>query len=286
MTLPLLLLLGALGGCIGRGDGWIIGKLWLDNCKDGEPLGEAYDEKSDFDLHADFFSGEPIEDSNKSVSQRRNRLTIRIQNTSNNLEVSDGLLIQVVDLDLAARSFARSQPVPISTSDLCPGGSCSLVEDDLRASLYLYATCPDGRQPLTGSSYALSPSGQDAGCLLSTGTQTAACPDLSAAQQTALEQLCAGDFNDRGSYDLIGQLLGTSGACMFFCSLGEARRGQDPSELAGFRVSYGDRIAAIISTNVVDGRAINLQSCAGAAGELRGMFDFELTRGRAAQSFP
>jgi hypothetical protein len=282
----LLLLLGSLGGCIGRGDGWIIGKLWLDNCKDGEPLGEAYDKQSEFDLHADFFSGEPIEDSNKSVSQRSNRLTIRIQNTSNNLEVSDGLLIQVVDLDLAARSFAESQPMQISTSDLCPGGDCSLVEDHLRASLYLYATCPDGRQPLTGSSYTVSPSTQDATCLLSTGTQTSACPSLSATQRQTLEQLCESDFNDRGSYDAIGQLLGTRGACMFFCSLGEARRGQDPSELAGFRVSYGDRIAAIISTNIVDGRAINLQGCAGAAGELRGMFDFELARGRSAQSFP
>lgn len=273
-----------LAGCIGKGDGWVTGTLWLDNCKDGKPLGESFDAPKDFDLRVNFFSGEPMEDSNKSEEQRRNGLTLRIQNTSNNVEVSDGLLLQLVDLGLAAQSFARAEPIPISTSDICPGGNCALVEDDLRASIYLFSTCPDGRQPLTGSSYTLSPASSDPSCLQSTGQKAPECPTLTEADRQELLQLCESDFNDRSSYDAIGRLLGN--ACLFLCHLGDARRGQDVNELGGFRMSFGDRVAGILSMRIVDGRAVNLRSCAAAAGEMRGMFDFDLARGRSAQSFP
>lgn len=273
------------GGCLGQGTGWVTGGMWVDNCRDGEPLGESQDKLGEFDLHADFFSGEIQEDSNKSDIQRENRLTVRIQNTSNNVEVSDGLLLQMNDLDLAARNFASREPVPIGASGVCPGGSCAVVEDPLRGTLYLHASCPECHQPLVGTTHELEPSSADPSCQVATGSLGEACPTLTTEGRDALEELCNGDFADRSAYDVIGQSLG-GGACMYFCHLGEARRDQSPQELEGFRVEYGDRIAAIFVMNIVDARAINLQACARAAGEIRGMFDFEVVRGRAAQSFP
>jgi hypothetical protein len=68
--------------------------------------------------------------------------------------------------------------------------------------------------------------------------------------------------------------------------MGQARRGQPDSELEGFIVDYGDRVAGIFSMQVVDGRAVILKTCANVAGHVSGMFDFEVVRGRAAQSFP
>jgi len=280
---PVLIVLGS-AGCLGGGDGWVMGTLWVDNCKNGDPLGESFDRPTTFDLHVDFFTGESMEDSDKSVTQRRSTLVLRIQNTSNNVEVSDGLLLQIIELDVAARSFAAGQPIPISSSNLCPGGNCTLVEDTLRASLYLYSTCPDGRQALNGSSYSLAPSPKDTTCLQS-GALAPPCPVLADAARQSLDTMCKGDFNDRTQAPAISQLLG-HGACMYLCALGDARRGQPSDELGGFRISYGDRVAGIFSTGIVDGRAVNLQGCAGGAGEIQGMFDFELARGRSAQSFP
>jgi hypothetical protein len=271
-------------GCPGSGNGWIQGSLWIDNCKDGESFGDSAQNRREFDLNVDFFTGEPFEDSNKSVSQRKNSLTLRIQNTSNNVEESDGLLVQINDLDLAAQALAGGTQLPITASQLCPGGNCPLVQDLVRASLYLFTTCPDGSQPLSGSSHEFAPSTDKPDCLFPTGKKPDPCPPLTAATQSSLDQLCEGDFEDRSSFDLIGQLLG--GSCMYLCRFGDAKRGQDPNDLDGFVLDYGDRVAAIISLNIVDGRAINLQSCAQVAGEVRGMFDFELTRGQSAQSFP
>ena len=271
-------------GCPGSGDGWIQGSLWIDNCKDGESFGDSAESRREFDLNADFFAGEPFEDSNKSSTQRRNSLTLRIQNTSNNVEESDGLLIQVNDLDQAARALAGGILLPITASRLCPGGNCPLAHDMVRANLYLYATCPDGRQPLWGGSHEFAPSADDPGCLFPTGNNPDPCPALTPAARSSLDQLCEGDFEDRSSFDAVGQLLGSS--CIYLCRFGDAERGQSPEEIEGFTLEYGDRVAAIISVAVIDGRAINLQTCAQVAGELRGMFDFELTRGQSAQSFP
>lgn len=283
--LVVVLLALAAGGCLGQGEGWVVGRLWVDNCKGGDPMGESFDNPADFDLHVDFFSGESMLDSTESISQRRNSLALRIQNTSNNVEASDGLLIQMIDLNLAARSFAQRLPLAISASGLCPGGNCTLVEDSLRASLYLYSTCPDGRQALSGSSYSFAPSPDDKTCLQSTSSITAPCPELTAADRQALDKLCEGDFDDKSLSADVATLLGP-GACMYLCTFGKARRGQDPAQLESFSIDYGERVAAIFSTAIVDGRAINLQSCSGGAGEVQGMFDFELARGRSAQSFP
>lgn len=289
------LLIAFCAGClVGQGDGWVMGGMWVENCRDGEPLGESSASMEEFDLDVDFFSGQVQEDSNKSADQRRNSLTLRIQNTSNNLEVSDGLVFQFNDLDLAARSFASGVPLEVTSTALCTTG-CPL-QDSLRGNLYLYSSCPDGRQPLVASSYSLEPSQTDSlgsgdQCLLHNGgrppqaVSPTSCPALTAEEKSTLDQLCAGDFKDRGAYQTIGDLFG-EGACMYLCEFGKASAGQDTKELLGFRVNYGDRVAAVFATAIVDGRAVKSGGCARASGFIRGMFTFEVARGRAAQAFP
>jgi hypothetical protein len=292
----LVLAAAASAGClVGGGDGWVEGELWVENCKEGVPLGESAAKQGRYDLHADFFAAQPQEDTNESKTQRRNTLTVRIQPTSNNMEVSDGLMLQLVDLSRIAQHFAAGEPVGITNSSLCRGTTCATSgEDELRGHLYLYTTCPDLRQPLVGGTHVLSSTGTSgASCLKHVVTSgsppvpawSAPCPKLTAAARAGLDKLCEGDFNDRTPKDQIATWLG-DGACLYLCALGEARRGQPARELDGFLVNYGDRVAGILSMRIIDGRAVTLNSCASVSGRVTGMFDFEVVRGRAAQSFP
>lgn len=283
------------GGCtLGKGEGWVAGSLWVDSCSDGESLGDSSAAPEPFDLLADFFAGEPKRDNAPVAAQRRNTLTIRVQHTSNKVEVADGMMLQLNDLDLAARSFAAGRAMSFSESSLCEdkGYSWCPNTDPLRAMLYLYASCVDMRQPLVAAGYALAPSPTDSACLQpgrDAGGDVAAprgCPPLDAAARQSLQSLCAGaDFGDETLRPRVEQLLG-AGPCLFLCTLGGARAGQNPAELEGFSLEYGDEVAAIFSIPIVDGRAVRLDRCARAVGRVSGMFRFELTRGRAAQSFP
>ncbi len=283
-------------GCeLGKGQGWIEGQLWVENCKDGNPLG-SLEKPAAFDLHADFFPGEPKEDSNPSAEQRRNILALRIQNTSNNVEVSDGLFVQFNDLDVVARNFAQGQPTSVTNSSFCSSLGCSTQDDALRVSLYLYASCHACRQPLVGASYELSklPNATDPSrnCLQyahqtapPAAPWTSPCPNISPSDKATLDAMCTGDFNDRESKSEIERILG-GGACLYLCQFGTAQRGQDPEELQGYSVDYGDRVAALFSVQILDGRAVEMQTCAMAHGHITGQFNFEVVRGRAAQSFP
>lgn len=276
-------------GCpAGQGEGWIVGQLWVDNCQEGSAYGDGPSNLGDFDLQAGFFAGETLEDSNKASEQRQSRLTIRIQDTSNNLETSNGLVLQLNDLTAAARAYATGKPLPVSSRDLiCTGSNCSTPPDPVRANLYLYAVCPQGKQPLVAASYKLQPDASVAGCYrASSQGAPPACRTLSSADRAFLNRLCdQGSFTDTTPQIHLRQILGP-GACLYLCSLGAAHRGQNPKELAGFSMEYGDVVAGLVSLNLVDGRAVKLDTCARAAGSVQGMFTFEVTRGRAAQSFP
>lgn len=296
--LTTILALGVLlCGCAGQGDGWVTGQLWLENCRAGETLGEAPSKMSDFDLEADFFAAETLEDSNASINQRRNGLNFRIQDTSNWIENSNGLVLQLLDLRGIAHYFARGEPVPVTyRSPLAAGSAGTATADDLiRSRLYLYAKCPECRQPKVAASNEMKLSSAASGsssatsgvdCFVPTGKEAAPCPTLSATQRTALDKVCQGDFNDKENQASIVHLLGRSGACIFFCQLGAARRGQNPDDLDEFKVDYGDTLAGFFSFNIRDGRSLKLGHCARAQGNLQGMFSFEVSRNRVAQSFP
>lgn len=280
-------------GCTGQGQGWVEGELWVENCSDGDPLGGAA-APAPFDLRATFFAGETLEDSNPQPGQKQNRLDIRIQDTSNNVEASNGLLLQLLDLEQIARAVAQGQPIPISNCDLCRDDICASAQDVVRAKLYLFAICPSCQQPMLGSAVRVSESQSSGGsgrCLQAERTAgescpktTPACPVLDDQARATLQQLCRTPFTDRSTLDTIRRTLG-GGACIYFCQLGELQPGSD-AELAGFNVTYGDQISAFFSSRIVDGRAVKLGGCARINGTLHGRFSFSVSRGRAAQSFP
>jgi hypothetical protein len=278
-----------LGACAGSGEGFVTGSLWIDNCRDGDPFGGASGSMSDFDLQADFFAGESQEDSNKSLFQRRNGLLIRVQDTSNNIEDSNGIAFQIADVAKAAASFAEKDPIDVTYNGEEPSTAGPLVVDEIRSHLYVYAICPSCSQPLVATSNVLADAGVTASgqsCRKPTGVVGTSCPTLTDETRAELDDLCAGPFDDKSVASRLKTLLGEEGACIYFCELGSAARGADPESFGGFVIDYGDTLAALFSLKILDGRSIDLESCAAAFGEVQGMFRFDLTRGRAAQAFP
>jgi hypothetical protein len=266
------------GGCIGGGEGWITGSIWLASCVNGDAL----DKKGDFDLGVNFFTGESVEDETQSSVLRRNALTLRLQNASLNIEDSDGLLLQLWDLAGIAQAVVRGDPVGITSKGVC-SDPCPTVEDQLRTTLYLNNTCPDGRQPLLAASHEMAAGPE--GCLKPTGKELPTCPTLQAADRQALADLCLGRFDDRARGDAVEAVLG-GGACIYFCQLGQAKPGGELADPRSFRIDYGDHVSALLAFNVIDGRAVTMSTCAAATGKIRGMFSFDIVRGRSAQAFP
>jgi len=291
MLTSLVLLLGA---CT-TGEGWVRGKLWVENCDSGKALGDSPGQQADYDLGAGFFAAETLEDSNASVNQRRNGLTFRIQDTSNWLEDANGIVFQVLDLRAAARLFARGDPIPVTyRAPLAEAGKSS-VDDLVRARLYLYTMCPHCKVPKVGSSrqLALSPAGSGTStassgpdCFVPATKELPACPTLTSAQKQSLQAMCQGDFSDQSSRAQVRSLLGAPSSCLYLCEIGSAQRGQDPATLDKFLIEYGDRLAGFFSLEIRDARALKLGSCSKVMGEMQGMFSFEVARNRVAQSFP
>jgi len=286
-----------LSGCFGDGEGWVTGQLWMENCKDGQAFGQSPAQLDNFDLEADFYAAETQEDSNASANQRRNGLIFRIQDTSNWLENSNGLVFQLLDLRGIARYFARGDPVPVTYREPLMAGSTksSTGADLIRSRLYLYAQCPECRQPKVAASNEMKISAGGSGsssatggvdCFVPTGKEAQACPTPTAAEKSAMEQLCEGDFDDQDNHAKIVHLLGRAGACIYFCHLGNAYRGQKVDDLDNFLVEYGDLVAGFFSFNIRDGRSLKLGHCSRATGNLQGMFSFEVSRNRVSQSFP
>jgi hypothetical protein len=283
------LLIATLGGCpaSGGGEGWISGSLWVRNCDGGDPL-EA---DGQFDLGADSFFGDPLFDSSASASEQRSSVLVRIQETASNVDEANSLLIQFYDTVKAAQAFVAGEPIPMTDESLCP--DCTDINTAIRMQLNLYVRCPTNKAPMTAAAYALeeqptSGTARDTQCLLPTDqTPGPACPVLDDAARAGARQLCEqGDYQDQGHRDAIIELLGDGGACLFLCQFGEAEHGDDAAELEGFEIDYGDRLAGFFSTRVVDTRSVRLNRCAGADGQLVGMFSFELVRSRVGQPFP
>lgn len=277
-----------LGACNrpGDGDGWVVGTLWVENCNRGRVL-----DREDFDLLADSFFGDPLFDTSTSLSQQRSSLFIRIQETSANLDEANALAIEMQDTVTAAQAFAERALVPITDESFIPNATD--LNPVVRLSINLRNTCPTNFATMTGVALDLEErptegTARAETCLLPTeGSQPDACPELDGQARGQLDDLCEGaDFSDQNNRQMIEQLLGTNGACMYLCRFGKVSRGDDPADLQGFEINYGDEVAALFSTRIVDTRAYRATRCAGALGQLVGMFRFELVRSRSAQPFP
>ncbi|MCB9556150.1 MAG: hypothetical protein H6707_08605 [Deltaproteobacteria bacterium] len=277
---------------IGRGDGFVRGNLALTQCRQGDAL-----EAPDFDLGAEFFFGDPLIDFDDSVELRRSSLTIRIQDTSNRLETSDGLMLLLPDLRYAARAYADARP--LSADDCFESGGCPTEDySRVRAKLSLFNSCPDNRSPIVAAPRDVVRKNVVAAdnCLRS-DTVRAACPTLSPAQLAELDEICAGDLNDANAIQpRIEAILGQGAesgsdrvggpACLYLCSIGSVQRGDSADALQTHQFAYDDEVAGLFFFNVVDGRAITLEQCAASSGQLAGAFRFRLSRNRVAQAFP
>ncbi|MCC6749414.1 MAG: hypothetical protein IT371_17250 [Deltaproteobacteria bacterium] len=299
VVLPATLLFA---GCLtNTGEGWIVGSLRVESCRDGEAL----DRPGTFDLGADFFAGDPLFDSDPASGQKRNSLALRIQQTSNRVEEADGLALHFHDLAQVARAFAAEVPLPVSADYACPQGRCVPSQRTIEAQLSLFNTCPGNRHALAGSSRELladpPPAGAPAAarpatCLRPSGQEIAACPTLSAADQQALRAVCASPFDRQEDRHTIARILGqgdtrsdqrvAAHACVFVCELGQVRVGQSPASLAEFQLEFGEHLAALLSLSLVDSRSLALGLCAQSGGQLQGKFRIKLVRSRAAQAFP
>ena len=274
-------------GCLaGGGEGWVVGSLSIDSCSTG---GDPYQD-GDFDLRADFFGGDPVLDSTDNASLRQSTLLIRIQESSNLLEESNGLLIQFHDMVAAASQFSLGQPIPLTDDSLCPG--CTSVNTVARMQLGLFSTCPGNRSPLSANAARLVDTQrgigeEDATCMLpETGAMNEPCPKLSATDRAELDAICAEpDFSSRVARRTIEERLG-GGACLYLCEFGDAERGSPRADLEGFEILFGDTVSAIFSAQIVDTRALRLSHCALGTGQLTGRFRLEVVRNRVVQPFP
>lgn len=276
------------GGCAqpGLGDGWVVGSLWVENCNRGRAL-----DRGDFDLLADSFLGDPLFDTSASAAQQRSSLFIRIQETSANIDEANFLGIQMQDTVTAAQAFVEGIPVPITDESFIPNSTD--LNPAIRLNMNLLNTCPTNFATMAGVALDLG-EGATGGtargvtCLLPTeGPQPDSCPSIGDDDRRQLDDICQqADFDDRTHRQTIEQILGTDGACMYLCRFGKAARGDDPGDLQGFEIDYGDEVAALFSTRIVDTRSYRATRCAGAQGHLAGMFRFELVRSRSAQPFP
>lgn len=293
LTLSVLLLV-LLAACpAGRGEGWVVGSLFVEDCQDGASL----DKQGDYDLRADFYAGDPLFDSSASAAIKRSRLFVRIQETSNPVSESNSLTLQFQDMTAAAQAFAAGEVLRIEDDSLLPASMS--INAVLRLQLQLYTTCPSNQSPLHGLGWPLeeklTPVGTRQEICMQPATAASGvapvpdCPQLDAAQRAELDQLCDDpDFDDRQARGRIEALLGSGKepACLYLCKLGNVTRGTPAEELRGFELDFGQTISALFVSKVVDGRAVRLGRCAHAWGQLTGRFRFTLVRSRAAQPFP
>lgn len=273
----------------GRGEGWVVGSVFLDNCKEGGEL----DAQGTFDLDADFFAGDPLFDNSESA-YARSRLFIRLQQTSNPVAESDSLALQFQDLTVAAEAFAAGRVLPISDDSLIAGQKS--FNSPVRMRMQLYTRCPDNKTPLSAVGWPLAMGaapGRTEQCMLPASAQPTPpqpdCPTLSDAQRAELDQICEEpDFNDRESRGRIEAILGSGAepACLYLCQLGSIERGTAPERLQGYTFDYNEKISALFVSKLVDARAVSLGRCAEGWGTITGRFRFTLVRSRVAQPFP
>jgi hypothetical protein len=263
------------GGCgIGNGSGSAKGPLWILGCRDGDPKGTP-DKPEDFDLEPTFFAGEPIE--NIAGGSPSNRLIITMKRNGNSVEINDTLYFDIRNSAEIARCI-RGRTVggvpdwDTSAGVLAPDGTVPLVPPAL----------PWCMQPATMDGLPqihLVPFGPVAVSL----TPLAWChsamhpPAIVAVTGVASDGYIT--FTDFGSAVQKGQ-----------ANIPPDAREQIKDD---FKVAYDEHLEATFQFTVGDERVAAAMrdmvvppSSPVIGGMLSGRFEFDLKRGRVAQTFP
>ncbi|HEY0705786.1 MAG TPA: hypothetical protein VGG33_03270 [Polyangia bacterium] len=249
-----------LGCTVGDGRGEAKGKLYYKDCKINPTVDYGrLDAPADFDLGADFFTGEPIEDIKPNGSD--NRLVVRMQNAGRRLEDND-LLVFDMDSWRVAQCL-RGVPEVLETPELkrfcawLPGASVPRLRVGpgfpVRANMALRKSC-------AGNTYSVATArGSNANTVNAEPEQWNSWLEL--------------------------REFGTA-----------AHSGQGPRQDVPptFVVDFGQRLAAerfhieLTDDKLLRAEARNMVPLPvpDVLGTLDGFFDFELQRGQGAQTFP
>jgi hypothetical protein len=264
--IPMVLATVSAAGCtVGNGSGYADGMLWILGCEDGSNYGSET-APAEFHLSPTYFAGEPIEDIG-DAKPAHNRIIMRIQRNGNALEITDTLYVDV-PFSYEVAQCLRGRTVggvpdwdtttgtvdPTVTQPWCgPIGANGVPVINLvpygpvNVSLTPFGTCHSQAHPPT--------------VIGVTGV----------AQQGTIEFL---DFGSAAQPTLAP----------------DARTPVD----GDFKVAYGDRLHAFFNITLLQDERVtnairlNLSPPPDPiiGGTLAGEFDFDLERGRSAQTFP
>ncbi|HJZ86286.1 MAG TPA: hypothetical protein VKN99_13995 [Polyangia bacterium] len=131
----------AAAACVGQGTGEVKGQLHINWCSEDNP---DYNPRPEYNMHPDFFVGEPIEDFNQQ--QPYNRLEIRVQPDSgfNGLSMPIGRgggidTFMVSIRDVRQVGLRVGQPIELTPIDI---NYMSPNPPPVRAGLLMQGTCP------------------------------------------------------------------------------------------------------------------------------------------------
>ena len=272
-----LLSLVAAGGCtVGSGAGTASGPLWIVGCQEGENFGSPPPgEPKEFDLNPTFFAGEPIEDI--ADGPHINRLIIRMQRNGNGIEVNDTLYFDIPDSGEVARCIRGRTVGGVPDYDATSTGTLPPVEpvDPNDPNMQPRPWCDWS----AGGTYPRIN-------ILADGPVRMALAPL---------RTCGSRSRPPAFVNVIGDAV--IGWIEFEHFSGAQQPDLPPEERTAFdtdfKVAFGQRLMATFHIELQDHRVVLairqddlVPQDPRIGGTLDGYFDFNLERGRAAQTFP
>ena len=269
------LTLVAAGGCtVGSGSGEASGPLWIVGCQQGADYGSPPPgEPRPFDLNPTFFAGEPIEDI--TDGPHINRLIIRMQRNGNGVEINDTLYFDIPDSGKVARCIRGRTVGGVPDYDATSTGTLPPT-DPLDPSMQYGPWCDWS----AGGMYP----------------RINVLPDGPVRIAFAPLHTCGSRSRPPAFVNVIGDAFR---GWIEFEYFGGAQQPEVPPEErtpfdADFKVAFGQRLAATFHIEeILDHRVIIaireddvLPQASRIGGSLDGYFDFNLERGRAAQTLP
>jgi len=272
LLIPALLAVVLAGGCtVGEGSGSAMGMLWIIGCYNTEDMPNYGTETVPiapipFDLSPTYFAGEPIDDIG-DAKPRHNRIIIRMQRNGNAQEITDTLYFDIPFSYEVAQCLRGRTVGGVPDWDTTTGTVDMNVSDPWCGAIGANGVPVINLVPYGPVNVTLTPFGT---CHSQAHPPTVIGVSGIAAQGTI-------EFLDFG-----GAAQPT-----------KAPDARDEVDL-DFKVAYGERLRANFNITILeDERVANADRLKLSpppdpiiGGTLIGNFDFDLQRGRSAQTFP
>jgi hypothetical protein len=267
LLIPALLAAVSAAGCtVGEGSGSAMGMLWILGCEDGVDYGSEAAPLA-FDLSPTYFAGEPIEDIG-DATPAHNRIIIRMQRNGNALEITDTLYFDI------PFSYEIAQCLRGQTINGVPQWDTTATG----------TTDPNVYAPWCG---AVGANGVPVINLVPYGPVNVSLTPFGTCHSKAHPPTVIGvtGVAAQGTIEFLD-----------FGSAAEPTKAPDARDAVDkdFKVQYGERLRAnfnitiLWDERVTNALRLNLMPAPDPiiGGTLMGNFDFDLQRGRSAQTFP